>query len=136
MFWNWTITHDYFLMGTINLMTSIFVLCWIIYLSTFWLQTLLRFQIYLHFLHHSFPSWWTLSTNALVVSLQCTISNISLTRRMEIPSCKMPYRKKWKMWRLHSKSYLRARSHPMGFSMSTAIWCLTLKWRISRERHA
>ena len=31
---------------------------------------------------------------------------------------------------------LMIRSHPMGFSISTAIWCLTLKWRISKERHA
>ena len=30
----------------------------------------------------------------------------------------------------------KARSHQMGFSMSIALLCLILKWRISKEKHA
>ena len=54
---------------------SIFVLCWMISLSTFWLQTLSRYHIYLYSHNHSFPSWWTLGSNAPMVYLQCTIFN-------------------------------------------------------------
>ena len=45
-------------------------------------------------------------------------------RRMEIFSGEIPY------IRLHFKHYSRTRSHPMGYSMSTAIWCLILKWNM------
>ena len=34
---------------------------------------------------------------------------------------------------MHSKLYPRAKSHQMGFTMSNAIWCLILKWRISKK---
>ena len=50
------------------------------------------------------------------------------------PSGKVPYRKKWTMWRLYSKLYPRASSHQLGFTMSNATWCLTLKLRISKEK--
>ena len=61
---------------------------------------------------------------------------LPLTTTVEIPSGEMPYRKKCIMWRSHSKSCLRVRSHPMGFSISTVTLCLTLKWKISAESHA
>ena len=89
-------------------------------------------------------SWWeneVINTlkEPINLGLSClswSMRHMPLMRRIEIPSGEMPYNKKWKMWRLHSKSYLRARSHPIGFTMSSDVWCLTLKWRISGERHA
>ena len=49
------------------------------------------------------------------------------TRRIGIPSAHMPYRKKWKMWRSHSRLFPRARSHPMCVSMSNCHMVFDIK---------
>ena len=70
--------------------------------------------------------WWRstvydTSKGPLCLGLSCikwSKRQLPLTRRTEIIFGKMPYKREWKMWRLHSKSYQIVRRYPTVTSMS------------------